>query len=152
MQHIVVDTAQQKLFFLSAGLLLAEYSISTAKNGLGEKKGSECTPRGWHIVCELLGQDMPVNTCFKGRVSVGLWRQDSNIDPILTRIIRLLGQESGFNLGGDHDTFQRHVYIHGTCDEYPMGIPLSHGCIRMRNQDIIDLCLRINLNTTVYIH
>lgn len=135
--------------------------MSTAKNGLGESEGSECTPRGWHKIVDKIGVDQPVNTIFKARVST---KQifDPNTHPkdsdwVLTRIIRLAGLEQGFNLGrnpkNNHscDSFSRYIYIHGTPDHNPMGQPLSHGCIRMNNQGLIELFGLIGLNTTVFI-
>ena len=125
--------------------LLLQYPISTAKNGPGEKQGSEKTPRGKHIVCQKIGENMPIFTVFRARVPTGeiysaeLEKQFPNRDWILSRILWLSGTEVGFNSGGDVDTKSRFIYIHGTDDEKNIGIPNSHGCIRMRNQDVIAL-------------
>lgn len=143
---IIINTTTQQLFLKNASdKMIAQYPISTAKNGLGEKQGSEKTPRGKHIICEKIGANMPIFSVFRARILTGeiysaeLEKQFPDRDWILSRILWLSGTEAGFNCGGDVDTQSRFIYIHGTNDEKNMGIPNSHGCIRMRNQDVIDL-------------
>jgi L,D-transpeptidase YbiS len=150
---MLVDTSTQTLFLFQEGALVANFTISSAKNGLGVQEGSECTPRGWHKVAELIGHDAPVNSVFKGRVATGeiysesLAQKFPERDWILTRIIRLSGSEPAFN----DNSFERYIYIHGCPDSEPMGEPLSHGCIRMRNADVACLFSKIIGACSVYI-
>ena len=133
------------------------YAISTARNGAGEKFGSNCTPRGKHIVRAKIGAGCPENTVFVGRRPTGeiysaeLKEQFPNRDWILTRILWLSGCEVGFNRLGDVDTMQRFIYIHSTPDSVPMGVPVSHGCILMRGPDIIELFDQVPVGTIVNI-
>jgi len=153
MSHILVDTSAQRLLFFQQCSPVFSFAISCAKNGLGEEEGSQCTPRGWHSVSALIGENAPINTVFKGRVVTGeiyselLRAKYPDRDWILTRIIRLTGSEPGFN----DNSFQRYIYIHGCPDSEPMGKPLSHGCIRMRNIDICRLFDVVVCGTSIYI-
>lgn len=139
------------------GRLLAEYPVSTALNGAGEIRESGCTPRGRHIVRAKIGAGQPLGAVFIGRRPTGeIWSpelaaQFPERDWILTRILWLSGCEIGVNRLRDCDTMQRYIYIHGTPDTEPMGIPLSHGCIRMRNADVLDLFDRVQVGTLVQI-
>ncbi len=158
-QHLVVDVPTQTMkLFGDDNELLSSYSVSTATNGVGEQNGSECTPRGQHSIWTKIGDDMPVNTVFVGRVPTGerydpsLRAQHPNRDWILTRIIWLRGKEAGINRFGDVDTMHRYIYLHGAPDDVQMGVPGSHGCIRMRNADIIELYDRVKISTTVTIN
>lgn len=125
--------------------IIRRYPVSTAKNGAGELSGSMCTPRGRHVVRALIGADQPVNTVFVGRRSTGeiytpeLGAEFPQRDWILSRILWLSGCEPGFNRLGTVDTMRRYIYIHGTADEETIGSPVSHGCVRMKNQDIVEL-------------
>jgi L,D-transpeptidase YbiS len=122
-----------------------EYSISTAKRGLGQSKGSNQTPLGWHCVRAKIGDAAISNSVFVGRRFTGeiysseLAKKFPKRDWILSRILWLSGCEVGRNRLGDVDSMQRYIYIHGTPDSEPMGVPESHGCIRMRNTDVIEL-------------
>lgn len=153
MQQLFIDSNKQTLQLLRDGRVVKGYLVSTALNGLGEQEGSERTPRGWHRVSGLIGHGCEVNTIFKGRKATGgIYHSSfSEADWILTRIIRLSGCEPSFNSGAGCDTYDRFIYIHGTPDKNPMGKPLSHGCIRMRNQDVMDLFASIKLGDGVYI-
>jgi lipoprotein-anchoring transpeptidase ErfK/SrfK len=128
-----------------AGLLLKRYAVSTAANGAGELIDSGCTPRGAHLVRARIGAGMPENTVFRGRRPTGeiyspeLAHEYPERDWILTRILWLSGCEPGRNRLGDVDTMRRYLYIHGAPDAAPMGVAGSHGCIRMRNADIVEL-------------
>ncbi len=121
------------------------YPVSTAANGPGEETGSGRTPRGHHIVRAKIGGDLPMNTVFKARRPTGeiytpeLGEIQPERDWILTRILWLSGAEPGFNRLGECDTMRRYIYIHGTPDETFEQAPRSHGCIRMRNQDLVEL-------------
>jgi lipoprotein-anchoring transpeptidase ErfK/SrfK len=137
--------------------IIKEYSISTATKGLGEVVNSYQTPRGLHVIRAKIGADHPINAVFKSRRFTGeihtpeLHAMFPERDWILTRILWLSGLEPGFNRFGDVDTMRRYIYIHGTPDMTPVGRPNSHGCIRMRNQDILELFDAVNYGTKVFI-
>jgi L,D-transpeptidase YbiS len=149
---IVVDTARQELRFGDKS-----YPISTAKNGLGEKNGSFCTPRGRHIVRAKIGAGQPLYAVFVRRRPTGeIWtrelhQQHPGRDWMLTRLLWLSGKEPGRNRLRDVDTMRRYIYLHGTHDFAEMGKPGSHGCIRMRNEDIVELFERVPAYTEVEI-
>lgn len=156
--HIEISISHQTLtLFDSVGGLRAKYSISTAANGVGCEKNSGCTPLGQHIIRAKIGIDASANAVFVGRRATGeIWssalaEQYTERDWILTRILWLSGTELGKNRLGSVDTMQRYIYIHGTSDSEPMGQPHSHGCIRMRNSDVIDLFDRVDVGTRVVI-
>ena len=155
--RLEVDIARQTLKLLEDGRCLLEYRVSTARNGPGERKGSLCTPRGEHIVRAKIGAHAPLNCVFVGRRPTGetyspdLAAAYPGRDWILTRILWLSGCEPGRNRLGDVDTMRRYIYIHGSPDSVPMGIPGSIGCIRMRNQDIVELFDRTAVLTPVLI-
>jgi len=143
---IVVDVPAQALtLFDEAGEVVRRYAVSTAKNGVGEQNNSFCTPRGRHIVRAKIGAGHPLGTVFRGRRptgetwSPGLHAQHPGRDWMLTRILWLSGCEPGFNRLGSVDTMRRFIYIHGTPDTEPLGVPGSHGCVRMRNADVAEL-------------
>ena len=145
MKIIVQIVAQQLELFDDAGKLLRRYPISSAKNGVGEAYGSYCTPRGRHIIRAKIGAGAAENAVFVRRRPTGeiytpeLGAQFPRRDWILTRILWLSGCELGFNRLGSSDTMRRYIYIHGTPDSVPLGVPGSIGCIRMRNADLIEL-------------
>lgn len=122
-----------------------KYLVSTGKNGVGEIYGSGKTPRGWHVLRAKIGEGQPVNTVFVERRPTGeIFTPDLKIqfperDWILTRIFWLSGLEVGKNRLGNVDTMRRFIYIHGSPDDVVMGVPGSKGCIRMRNQDLLEL-------------
>lgn len=136
---------QQLALWDDAGQIIHCYAISTAQNGAGEVNGSGCTPRGKHIIRAKIGANCPVNTVFIRRRPTGeiytpvLAAQYPQRDWILTRILWLSGCEVGFNRLGKVDTMRRFIYLHGTPDSEPLGIPKSHGCIRMHNADLMVL-------------
>lgn len=133
------------------------YPVSTALNGAGERNGSGCTPRGKHYIRALIGADQPLNTVFVGRRPTGeiltpeLATRYPERDWILTRILWLCGCEHGRNRLGQVDSFRRFIYIHGTPDTEPMGIPQSHGCVRMRNDQVAELFSQVRPGTPVTI-
>lgn len=139
------------------GSVLANYPVSTALNGAGEQDGSGCTPRGEHYIRAKIGNNVPLNTVFRGRRPTGeiytpaLAAEHPDRDWILTRILWLCGCEWGRNRGPGVDTFRRFIYIHGTPDTEPMGTPESHGCIRMRNCDVVELFGRVPVGVRVVI-
>ncbi|HXZ92193.1 MAG TPA: L,D-transpeptidase [Burkholderiales bacterium] len=156
--RIDVSLARQELQLRDAqGRLLKSYSVSTSKNGPGERYGSFCTPRGRHIVRAKIGAGQPPNTVFVRRRPTGeLWSPALHArypgrDWILTRILWLSGCEPGFNRLGEIDTMRRYIYIHGSPDSVEMGKPGSIGCVRMRNADIIELFDLVTAGTPVEI-
>ncbi|WP_436915960.1 cell wall-recycling L,D-carboxypeptidase ElsL [Acinetobacter gandensis] len=146
-----------KVQTLSLPKLNKFYVVSTGKNGIGEQENSGKTPRGWHRIAEKFGANEPKNAVFKARQWTGevynaeLAVEYPERDWILSRILWLSGLEAGFNQGEGCDTYQRYIYIHGTPDTEPMGIPMSHGCIRMRNDDVVELFNLVPIDAKVYI-
>lgn len=150
---ILINIATQTLKLYkdqeSSDSLIKEYGISTGKNGIGCQEGTGQTPLGKHIIAEKIGHKEPINSVFIGRVPTGeiystiLGEQAPERDWILSRILWLSGEEEGYNKGANDlgvcDTYQRYIYIHGTPDSEPMGEAMSHGCIRMRNNEVIEL-------------
>lgn len=156
-RYLLVDIPGQSLTLLDREIPACEYPVSTARAGVGEMANSGCTPRGWHIIRAMIGAKQPVGTVFRGRRPTGevyapeLGDRFPDRDWILTRILWLSGLEPGRNRLGGVDTMRRYIYIHGCPDEIPLGIAQSHGCIRMRNADVIDLFDRVSAGTPVFI-
>lgn len=153
-----VSITEQKLRVFGEQKELAVYSVSTAINGPGEQENSGCTPRGNHIIRAKIGHQQPQGSVFVGRRATGEVYSESlaethpNRDWILSRILWLCGTEVGKNRLGKVDSQRRYIYIHGTPDSEPMGEPLSHGCIRMRNNEVIELFDKVQSGTEVFIH
>jgi lipoprotein-anchoring transpeptidase ErfK/SrfK len=151
----LVDLARQTLAFDDGRGGERRFSISSALSGPGEERNSGCTPRGRHRVRILIGTGCPANTVFVARRPTGeiygpeLAARFPRRDWILTRILWLTGLEPGRNRGGTVDSLRRFIYIHGCPDTEPMGLPRSHGCIRMRNRDLLELCARVHAGTPV---
>ncbi len=155
---LVVSIGQQQMTgFCKQGDTIFCKQVATAKNGVGQQSGSECTPLGSHRIRAKIGHDAPLNSVFVGRRFTGelysaeLSREYPDRDWILTRIMWLCGNETGFNRGGSVDTQRRYIYIHGAPDSHQMGVPSSHGCIKMRNADIIELFDRVAVGLPVLI-
>ena len=159
--QLVINIAEQNLTVYQQQIEVAKYTISTAKNGIGSQQDSGCTPLGNHIIAEKIGGSEPMNAVFVGRVPTGevydaaLGISNPDRDWILSRILWLSGLEEGINKSsndqGGCDTYQRYIYIHGTPDSEPMGAPYSHGCVRMRNKDIVELFEQVEEGTAVTI-
>ena len=156
--RIEISVAAQTLQLLDdAGQLLRQYTISSAAKGVGEQMGSYQTPRGRHRIRARIGDGLPLGAVLRGRRPTGeictpeLMVAQPDRDWILTRILWLCGEEPGKNRGGQVDTMRRYVYIHGTPDNVVLGVPGSHGCIRMRNTDLVDLFNRVPAGTPVII-
>lgn len=154
---IKINIARQQLQLWLGDDCIFEKTIATAKNGTGEQLGSECTPRGRHVIRAMIGAGSAENTVFVGRRPTGeiyspaLRAEHPQRDWILTRILWLSGTEPGLNRLGSVDTMRRYVYIHGCPDDDAMGEPSSHGCIKMRNADVISLFELVEAGTTVII-
>jgi L,D-transpeptidase YbiS len=142
---IEINAGSQELLLRDGDRILKRYTVSTSKNGLGEKNGSFCTPRGRHIVRAKIGAGQPDNSVFVRRRPTGeIWTPELHAkypgrDWILTRILWLSGCEPRRNRLGELDTMRRYIYIHGSPEMAEMGKPGSIGCIRMRNRDIVEL-------------
>ena len=156
--RIRVDLGRQRLeLFGKDGACIRRYAVSTGERGAGERSGSLCTPRGRHRIRARIGAGAPAGAVFRGRRPTGeLWTPafaaaHPGRDWILSRILWLCGEEPGRNRGGEVDTMRRYIYVHGTGDDQPMGVARSHGCVRMRNHDIIELFELVPAGTVVEI-
>jgi lipoprotein-anchoring transpeptidase ErfK/SrfK len=155
---IIIVASKQVLLLIDNNEVIQRYVISTAKAGLGNKKNSYQTPLGVHEISHLVGEDAKLGTIFKARVNTQKYakiltkpQQHSYEDNITTRILWLNGLEAGVNHGDEVDTHERFIYIHGTDEEGQLGNPVSHGCIRMGNLDIIELFSKVGAGTLVNI-
>jgi UDP-N-acetylmuramate--alanine ligase len=138
---LVVDTARQRLGLLEEGRLVFDAVVSTAKNGLGCEEGSYRTPTGWHCIHARIGAGAERGAVFRHRVATGdVWRGEArDEDLILSRVLTLDGLEAGWNRGPGRDSLERFIYLHGTNQEGLLGTPVSHGCVRLGNADVIAL-------------
>lgn len=157
--RIDISIDQQKLDLLNdEDKIVRSYLVSSARNGVGQQRGSFCTPLGKHIIRAKIGENQPINTVFVRRRPTGevytdeLASQFPGRDWILTRIMWLSGCEIGFNRLGLVDTMRRYIYIHGSPASAEMGKPGSIGCIRMHNEDLLDLFDRVAVGTPVEIN
>jgi L,D-transpeptidase YbiS len=154
----ILISKQTLTLFDNFGGVTAKYAVSTAANGVGCEKDSGCTPLGAHIIRAKIGTGAAANTVFVGRRPTGeictpeLMAQFPNRDWILTRILWLSGKEIGKNRLGNVDTMQRYIYIHGTPDSTDMSKIGSHGCVRMRNSDVMSLFDMVEAGTPVVIY
>lgn len=140
-----VSVRAQRLEVVGEKVVIRQFPISTAANGHGCVKGSYCTPLGMHRIMLKIGHGCQTGTVFVCRRPTGevfsetLREQFPGRDWILSRILWLCGMEPGLNRGGELDSARRLIYIHGTADEHAIGRPTSKGCIRMRNDHVIEL-------------
>ena len=155
--QLKVSIDGQRLQLLESDKIIMDVAIATASNGPGEIMHSECTPRGWHKIRAKIGDGAPENAVFTGRRQTGeiytpaLKEQHPGRDWMLTRILWLSGLEPGKNRLGERDSMRRYIYIHGCPDTDEMGIPSSHGCIKMRNAEVIRLFDIVPAGTKVLI-
>lgn len=137
--------------------VLRDYVVSTSKVGTGGASGSLRTPLGRHRIAEKIGDGAPIGAVFRGRVRTGEVAElltsavDVEEDLVLTRILWLEGLEPGVNRGPGVDSKNRYIYIHGTNEEGLIGTAASHGCVRMRNADVVDLYDAVEVGTEVRI-
>ena len=139
---IIISVSEQMLYHRRKTGVWYAYPVSTAANGTGNLSGSFQTPLGRHRIAEKIGDGYPLHTAFRTREPFHIYNPDTddpNRDWILTRILWLSGCETGKNRRGKVDTHNRYIYIHGTHEEGKIGTPASHGCIRMNNEDIMEL-------------
>ncbi len=155
--YLHISIPGQRLTLWRHGEAVLGYDVSTALKGAGEKNGSEQTPRGWHHIRAKIGAGCAPGTVFVGRRPTGecyspaLAANNPDRDWILSRILWLCGNEPGKNRLGNVDSMRRYIYIHGCPDTEPMAEPRSHGCVRMRNVDVIELFDQIPLRLPVLI-
>ena len=139
---IFVNSSNQKLYLFKDDTLIFESKISTSKYGMGCRMNSFKTPTGLHSISSMLGKGLPAGTLFKNRRPTEKIIKEiplDNSDYITSRILRLNGLEEGKNRGGNVDSYNRYIYIHGTPEEWLLGKKASKGCIRMANNDVIEL-------------
>lgn len=150
MAQIRISIASQRLMYSALDSVTRQYPVSTSFKGAGQTLNSGMTPLGQHIVRAKIGADFPVNSVFVGRRPTGeifnpkMLSEFPGRDWILSRILWLSGKQPGYNRLGNVDTMQRYIYIHGTAYEDQLGEPVSHGCVRMANLDVIDLFSRVD--------
>ena len=154
---LYVSIKQQKLYHIQNDSIIKEYIISSSAYGIGSKAGSNKTPIGLHSIKEKYGDNTPINGRMTGRVfyddiaTIYTDETKSKTDDVTSRIFWLEGMEKGKNKGKGIDSFSRYIYIHGTSEEGRLGKPASHGCIRMKNKEVIDLYKLIEVGTLVLI-
>ena len=154
---IFVSIDAQKLYLIKKNIIIKSYSISSSEYGIGNKNGSNKTPLGLHTIARKIGEKTPINGRMIARVFTGetsiiyLDGSRSKTDDITSRILWLQGEEDGINKGENIDSFKRYIYIHGTSEEGLIGQPASHGCIRLKNKDVIDLYKDDAIGTLVLI-
>lgn len=156
-KYIYVSIKRQKLYLIENNKIIKKYIVSTAAKGIGNKEGSEQTPIGLHTIKKKIGDGTPLGGRFESRVYTGKTATiysdttRSLTDDVTSRILWLHGEESGINKGRRVDSFKRLIYIHGTSEEGRLGTPASHGCIRMKNEDVIELYSLVEEGTPVLI-
>ena len=153
---IIISASEQRLYLIQNNQVTESHLISTAEAGLGNQSGSNKTPLGVHRVAQKFGDGAPAGTIFKSRMNTRRVAKiltqpgaRSKADYVTSRILWLSGMEPGINKGGRVDSHARYIYIHGTDEEGRLGNPASHGCIRMKNQAVIDLFNKVPLGTLV---
>ncbi|GHE22744.1 L,D-transpeptidase [Halomonas urumqiensis] len=155
---VSIDTTAQCLTVWQGRLELSHFPVSTGEAGTGQQEGSGQTPLGWHYVRAAIGDGLPAGTVFRGRRPTGelygdaLARAHPGRDWILTRILWLCGLERGVNRGGNVDSQRRYIYLHGTPPDQPMGQARSHGCVRLRDADLLSLFAVAVPGTPVWLH
>ena len=154
-EFLYVGIRRQKMYHIKNNKIFSTYPVSTSSKGAGNNVGSFKTPTGLHFIAEKIGDNAPVATLFINKkntgkvVPINITEVSSNKDEITSRVLSLKGLQQGINKGKKYDTFARGIYIHGTSDEASIGKPSSHGCIRMKNDDIIELFDLLSVGTKV---
>lgn len=156
-EYIYIGVKRQKLYLISDTTILLSYDISSSKYGIGSEKHSEKTPLGLHKIESKIGEDAPMNgillgTKYTGKTATIIQEAKAGTtDDVTTRALRLEGLENNVNKGGNKDSYARDIYIHGTPEEGLIGQPASHGCIRMKNKDVLELFNHVKEGTYVII-
>lgn len=154
---IYIGVKRQKLYLFEANIISKIYKVSTSLKGAGNEISSYKTPLGLHFIYEKIGNNAPIGTLFINKkntnkiVEIDSLTLNQNKDEITTRLMSLMGKELNINKGGRVDTFKRGIYIHGTSNEKSIGKPSSHGCIRMKNNDIIELFNSVDKQIPVFL-
>ena len=151
---IFVNSSNQTLYLFKEDNLIFESKVSTSKYGMGCKMNSYKTPTGLHSVSSMIGKGLPAGTLFRNRKPTEKVIKKmplDNSDYITSRILRLNGLEEGKNKGGDVDSYNRYIYIHGTPHCNTLGSKQSQGCIRMSDSAIVKLFDLVNQETLVLI-
>jgi L,D-transpeptidase catalytic domain len=154
---LVVSLTAQTLALYRGSRHVCSYPVSTSRRAPSNVRNSLGTPTGLHAIAERIGGEQPIGMVFRGRVPTGRHYREyvpeelETDDLITSRILWLRGLEPGANQGGDVDTYQRYVYLHGTRHEDRIGTPASAGCVRLRNLDVIDLYDRVRVGDWVWI-
>jgi lipoprotein-anchoring transpeptidase ErfK/SrfK len=152
-RFLLVSIESQKLYLIDKNKILRTFDISTSRFGVGNRSGSNMTPTGVHGIAEKIGAAAPLGRIFKSRRDTGINAQPGLTEDnlILTRIMWLRGLEPGLNKGENIDSYERYIYIHGTNREDLIGKPMSHGCVCMRNADVIELFDAVEEGAIVFI-
>ena len=149
-QNLVVVVSRQEVLLHEKGLVAGRWDVSTSRFGLGSEEGSFRTPTGRFRICEKIGDGAPSGMIFKSRIPTGqlarIGADAGDEDLVLTRILWLEGLDPE-----NANTRDRYIYFHGTNREDLIGTPSSHGCIRLRNAEMIDLFDRVTTGTRVEI-
>tara|TARA_B100001057_G_C22774528_1_gene921061 strand:+ start:367 stop:981 length:615 start_codon:yes stop_codon:yes gene_type:complete len=154
---IYIGIKRQKLYLFEANIISKIYKVSTSLKGAGNEMSSYKTPLGLHFIYEKIGNNAPIGTLFINKkntnkiVEIDSLTLNQNKDEITTRLMSLMGKELNINKGGRVDTFKRGIYIHGTSNEKSIGKPSSHGCIRMKNNDIVELFNSVDKQIPVFL-
>lgn len=149
-----VSVERQKLVGIENGRIRFVCICSTAAKGVGNREGSNQTPLGWHEIDERIGDGLPVGAVFVGRKFTGqVWQpgERTTKDLVLTRILWLRGLEPGKNAGPGIDSHARYIYIHGTPAEEKLGTPASMGCVRLSNEEMVQVFERAESGVRVLI-
>ncbi len=155
--EIIVDISEQRLYLYNNNNLVQSFPVSTSKYGEGQIENSFKTPLGLHEIKEKIGDKAPINTIFTARENTNKREEilinsnDTEDDFVTSRILWLDGLENGINRGVGVDSYSRYIYIHGTHEEGLIGQKASHGCIRMFNNDVIELFDMVSEGTKVQI-
>jgi len=156
-KYMYVSVKYQRLYLIVNDSTIRKYSISTAKKGIGCKSGSNKTPSGLHTIKRKIGADVPLGGILESRIYTGriakiiTKKKNAEKDYVTTRVMWLQGEEPGLNKGRNVDSYNRYIYIHGTPEEGFIGEPASHGCVRMKNKDVIELFDFIDEGTPILI-
>ncbi|MGB0888586.1 MAG: L,D-transpeptidase family protein [Vicingaceae bacterium] len=156
-KYMYVSVKYQRLYLIVNDSTIRKYSISTAKKGIGSKSGSNKTPSGLHTIKRKIGDNVPLGGILESRIYTGkiadilTEKEKADGDYVTTRVMWLQGEEPGINKGRDLDSYNRYIYIHGTPEEGYIGEPASHGCIRMKNKDVVELFSLVDEGTPILI-
>jgi UDP-N-acetylmuramate--alanine ligase len=141
---LLVESDRQAVTLVEDDAAVVTWPCSTAAVGIDAREGSGGTPPGLHRIASRIGEGAAKGTVFESREPTGeIWHAGLAADLILTRILTLEGLEDGVNRGPGVDSLARYIYLHGTNHEDAIGEPGSHGCVRLRNDDIADLFARV---------